>query len=521
MHAHDQAELLLRMLSAPRRNHFFYGKRMDVQHFQLEQNYGKNKQWLLNRLTLGKGVLCGLKVSVDGDKLCVDPGVAIDGLGREIIVPVRSCLDPQAEHGGCCGGETSTTYPAQPPVDDHARDTNIPGTVRPHERPGDDASDHRGIQVFTLWLCYRECYADQQPVLVTDCETRSHCAPDTIVESFCLKVTPGMPPLQGDPDWCLRWAEGDRHDRPEPNPDPAHGNQPDPIRPFGERPPLNRGPMLHGANANHAVLARLGLKQEEIVAVLQSRRLALCTLLDKDCTPAEGDACVPLAVGLVRDRRIVAVESCLVRPRVYSNTVLLDLILCLAERVDACCKQHPQQLLRVESVSFLSVNPNGVETEVAKVQSPLDDLKIKISLRPNAIRVRFTDAFAQDAHMPSTHQHNDPDFKRHNVQVLPTDPLNGVEYVPGTLKIEDSRTIRFELFSDSPYVRNEPGGVFGWQKGRYQLMLFGDDDAAANRHAITDTAGSKLDGEKAAPANGAISGNGSAGGTFELTFIIG
>jgi hypothetical protein len=511
MHAHDQAELLLRVLTAPRHNHFFYGKRMDVQHFQLEQDYGKHKQWLLNRLTLGKGVLCGLKVSIDGDKLCVDPGVAIDGLGREIVVPVRSCIDPQAEQGGCCGGESHTTYPVHPPQG------HTDGTA-PNDPGGHDgaAADRLG-EVFTLWLCYRECYADQQPVLVTDCETRSHCAPDTVVETFCLKVALGMPPLQGDPDWCLHWAQGGKHDG---------GDAPQPDHP-SHQPALDAVHASYSAASSQAVLARLGLKPEEVQAALKSRRHALCTLLDDDCGPAEGDPCVPLAIGLLRDKRIAALETCLVRPRVYSNAVLLDLILCLAERVDACCNGHEpppppvRELMRVQSVNFLSIAPNGEAAEVATVQSPLENVKIKISLRPNAIRVRFTQDFAQDARVPTTHEFGDADFKRHNVMVLPTDPLNNLEYVPGKLTIEDSRTIRFDLFRDSPYARNEVRGIFGWQKGRYTLRLFGDDNAGAQRRAITNTAGSALDGEKAAPNNGAISGNGTPGGTFELVFVIG
>jgi len=119
----DNTDALLRMLAAPRRNHFFYGKRMDVQHFEMEQAYGKLKGWLRNRLALGKGVLCGLGVSIDGDRVCVDPGVAIDGLGREIIVPVRACIDPLAPDDGCCGqqqptgvAEASGVSPAGSPV---------------------------------------------------------------------------------------------------------------------------------------------------------------------------------------------------------------------------------------------------------------------------------------------------------------------------------------------------------------------------------------------------------------------
>ena len=71
-----------------------------------------------------------MRVSVDGDKLCVDPGVAIDGLGREIILPIRYCIDPVTQDGGCCGspccGESVATPP--PPVD-HPPGT--PGVAAP------------------------------------------------------------------------------------------------------------------------------------------------------------------------------------------------------------------------------------------------------------------------------------------------------------------------------------------------------------------------------------------------------
>lgn len=117
MHPCDNTDALLRVLTAPRRNRYFYGKRLDVQHFRMEQDYGKLKQWLLNRLTLGKGVLCGLRVTVEGERICVDPGVAIDGLGHEIVVPVRSCIDPLAPDEGCCGGGASgEVRPGEPPA---------------------------------------------------------------------------------------------------------------------------------------------------------------------------------------------------------------------------------------------------------------------------------------------------------------------------------------------------------------------------------------------------------------------
>src|SRR5262249_26589900 len=82
------------LLAAPQRNNYFYGKLMDARHFQMEQSYGKRKRWMLNRLGLGEGVLCGLAVTAKDGQVCVSPGVAIDALGREIIVPEAVCIDP-------------------------------------------------------------------------------------------------------------------------------------------------------------------------------------------------------------------------------------------------------------------------------------------------------------------------------------------------------------------------------------------------------------------------------------------
>lgn len=77
-------------LHTPKRNHYFFGKQLDVYHFQLETDYFNAKRWLINRLTVGFGVVCGLDVRECHQRpgvVIVEPGVAIDGLGREIIVP--------------------------------------------------------------------------------------------------------------------------------------------------------------------------------------------------------------------------------------------------------------------------------------------------------------------------------------------------------------------------------------------------------------------------------------------------
>src|SRR5437868_3364716 len=69
------------------RNRYFYGKLMTVRDFTQEQLYFNAKRWLINRLLFGSGVICGLKVSaVDATSIVIDPGLALDPLGREVTV---------------------------------------------------------------------------------------------------------------------------------------------------------------------------------------------------------------------------------------------------------------------------------------------------------------------------------------------------------------------------------------------------------------------------------------------------
>ena len=44
------------------RNQYFYGKMLTARDFETEQRYFNNKRRLINRTTLGAGVVCGLGV---------------------------------------------------------------------------------------------------------------------------------------------------------------------------------------------------------------------------------------------------------------------------------------------------------------------------------------------------------------------------------------------------------------------------------------------------------------------------
>lgn len=75
------------------RNRYFYGKLLTVRDFESEQKYFNDKRRLLNRLLYGSGVLSGMQVvAVDDKTISVEMGVAIDYIGRELVIPTPVTL---------------------------------------------------------------------------------------------------------------------------------------------------------------------------------------------------------------------------------------------------------------------------------------------------------------------------------------------------------------------------------------------------------------------------------------------
>ena len=245
-------------LEAPRRNRYFYGKLLDVLHLTMEQEYGIARERRHNRLVLGAGVVCGLRVEVVqdplGDGLVISPGVAIDGSGREIVVPGEVELIP-LQLTDECGA----------PVPDPSQ---LPARV-------------------TVSLCARECRTDFGPVLVADtcCNGDGDtCEAGTIVESFCLRV---------------RDATG----------------------------------LKHSASAGCADDVLNALRRGDTAT-------ALLLLADGDCAAPPADACVVLAE-VIAKKGALNVQDPVRRPVVPTNRLLLELIGCLAARVEECCAGGP------------------------------------------------------------------------------------------------------------------------------------------------------------------------------------
>jgi hypothetical protein len=167
----------------PVRNRYFYGKMLDVVHFELEQEYFNYKRWLLNRLVTGYGVVCGLGVQlVPGTQTTtVLSGVAIDKCGREIVVCAPSnpvTLPPPGSQG----------VMTRPPLV-----TNGPGAPTPNgpiiaPPPPGDCCDGNYIH---LSICYHECPSDPVPALGGDCDTNGVCSPGSIREGYSIEIGQG------------------------------------------------------------------------------------------------------------------------------------------------------------------------------------------------------------------------------------------------------------------------------------------------------------------------------------------
>ncbi len=230
-------------VTAFERSNFFYGLLLDAERLQKDHAFFNGKRWLLNRLTTGSGVVCGLGVrAIAGTpkKWVLEPGVAIDGLGREIVVAADHAFDP----------------------------------AQPTDSSGVAAGAPLTAGVVEICLLYSEVATDLVPVLVPDCDGEGECAPSTIREGFVVVVraapAPAAPPACGLPAFPVPPAQG-----------------------------------LH-----------------EILA----QRLAGA------CPGTPSEACVPVARV---DLGAATIDTTANRTLVYSNRVLYELIVCLAEHVAA------------------------------------------------------------------------------------------------------------------------------------------------------------------------------------------
>jgi hypothetical protein len=80
-------------MEQPKRPNFFAGQILTAEDLQAEQDYFLARSRRHNRFLHGWGVVHGLDVATHRDTLVVQPGLAIDCAGNEIVLTVRIELD--------------------------------------------------------------------------------------------------------------------------------------------------------------------------------------------------------------------------------------------------------------------------------------------------------------------------------------------------------------------------------------------------------------------------------------------
>jgi hypothetical protein len=86
MSRHEPCECGVCQVRHFERNNYYHGKTLSVRDLSAEQDYFNQKRWLINRMTLGWGIVCGLEVDVHDGCLTVGPGLALDCCGHELLV---------------------------------------------------------------------------------------------------------------------------------------------------------------------------------------------------------------------------------------------------------------------------------------------------------------------------------------------------------------------------------------------------------------------------------------------------
>lgn len=151
------------------RNNYFYGKLMTVRDFFAEQCYFNDKRWLINRMILGWGVVCGLDVQPKDDspgEVIVTPGLAIDCCGREVLVCDEQVVELLPEPSEC------------------------------HEQK----EEEQGKKTFVICIEYRECKTEPVHLPSVACDQKEKGEFNRIRDSY--RITVKRPEEVEPPDRC-------------------------------------------------------------------------------------------------------------------------------------------------------------------------------------------------------------------------------------------------------------------------------------------------------------------------------
>jgi hypothetical protein len=501
----DHTDDWIHHLSSPRRNHFYFGKMMGVPQFELEQGYQMGQRRLINRLTIGSGILCGLGVSRSGSKLLVHSGVAVDPFGREIVVPRDVQFDPfaaTADFG--CG----------------------------------DSSEPLKKGRYYVCLAYRECETDSLPVpVIPDCGGVPACENDTTVEAYVLSlVRAEVAPADSGFD-CGGWLN------PKPGVEPPVGKIPGGRPKQGVEKPEATTAAVPGVLVVTAPTESLpglsveGPREPSLNELREAYRERLGEVISSACPPALDGDCVVL--GMVDVDKPKGAESLEIirlhttgRRQIYRQEQLLEMILCLAARLNQCCEEAqeeptpvPHETLRVTNVELIKAPDEATKewTVVAPVpQTRLPTYEV-LGVRPHNnvlarsflyLRVTFGQPVDAGGGLPRSPNEG---FASSRVLRLTRRDLKTKKETPLDVMANYLSANQLLLLSSNPH-----GGAELTTPGIYRLTVFGSvatgDDGHDPVRSWASTADQRelLDGEPGAFP----SGDGTPGGDFTYTFEL-
>jgi hypothetical protein len=162
------------------RNNYFTGKLLTERDFTAEQKYMADKLRLHHVALHGWGIVCGLKViphpNCPALRIVVEPGLAIDGCGREVRVPQRVELTLPAPTALV----TEDPCPPDPASDEIEQEMNGPGEGQTPDQPT--------ITVY-VGLRYLERGAELMPAPFNECACGSSGnQPNRVCESYELQI---------------------------------------------------------------------------------------------------------------------------------------------------------------------------------------------------------------------------------------------------------------------------------------------------------------------------------------------
>jgi hypothetical protein len=157
---------------------YHFGMLLGVDDLETEQGYHRGKHQMHQAWLHGKGVVWGLDVSINAEReLMVTPGLAVDGMGRDLHLDTSACLD------------LAKWYDAN------------------KDEPGFEFADVHGGRRFTVHVVARfdACKTRPVPSIADPCDSDSRGTSFArALETIALELRPGAAPAPWAPYHRLR-----------------------------------------------------------------------------------------------------------------------------------------------------------------------------------------------------------------------------------------------------------------------------------------------------------------------------